>query len=104
MVHKATVTKEGKGDYQYVGQTSTTFKARLGNHKSGFKNRNTKGTSLSKFIWRLKDEQRDWSIKWSKLSESEQYRRESGRCKLDLDEKLQIMKLMKQCPQATINK
>ena len=37
MIYKATVNVLGRGQFFYIGQTSTTFKARLGNHMSDFR-------------------------------------------------------------------
>ena len=100
MIYKATVNVLGRGQFFYIGQTSTTFKARLGNHLRDFKlESRRKNTELSKFIWRLKGEMVEWHLTWEKIKSSEVFQRESKVCKLCMDEKMEIIKLMARTPQ-----
>ena len=104
IVYKANVLVDGLEKYFYVGQTINAFKTRLSNHLCDFRKptRRTK-TSLSKFIWRLIDENKQWSISWEKLAESETYSRETKVCRICMEEKIQILKLMTDTPGQTIN-
>ena len=104
MVFKAKVDVEGQGRFFYVGQTSSTFKSRLGNHKSDFNLRHRNGTTLSRFIWKLKDEGKAWTIQWEKVCEATLYCRETRHCNLCSEEKLEISKMMTEHPDNTINK
>ena len=50
----------------YLGTTGTTFKERYANHKSSFRHKKKQySTELSKYYWKLKDEGKNPSIKWS---------------------------------------
>ena len=66
IVYQATVTtNDSKPDQTYAGLTSNTFKNRLAKHKTSFTNENKKqGTELSKHVWKLKDKNVDYKIKW----------------------------------------
>ena len=57
--------------HTYVGITATTFKERLSNHKISFnKEINKNATTLSQFIWSLKDQNIDYSLHWRKLDQA----------------------------------
>ncbi len=45
----------------------------------------TKGTELSKYIWKLKDNKQDFDITWSVLKQSISYTGGSKRCNLGLE-------------------
>ena len=104
LIYKAILSVEGHAEYFYVGQTSSTFKSRLANHKSDIKLRHRSGTALSHFIWRMKDQGKNWSIKWEKVCEAAVYNRDSKQCHLCSEEKLEILRLMQKFPNNTINK
>jgi hypothetical protein len=67
IIYKARVTSPDDGVIkEYIGMTATTFKERYGNHKKSFKLRRSKNdTELSKYIWGLKSNNRDYTLKWS---------------------------------------
>ena len=49
----------------YIGLASNTFKERYLNHISSFRNQRYKeSTALSKYIWKLKDQNKPYEIKW----------------------------------------
>ena len=69
LVYKATVLAENREPQTYIGMTEHNFKARFRNHKILFENPNYRSsTTLSKYIWDLKEEKTNYEIKWSMLS------------------------------------
>jgi hypothetical protein len=82
--------------------TATTFKERYGNHKKSFKLRRSKNdTELSKYIWGLESNNRDYTLKWSILKRAGAYWSGAKRCNLCVEEKLCIMDANKH---VTLNK
>ena len=75
----------------YIGLTSKTFKARLGTHKTSFKNPNANQTSLSKHINNLKKKNIKHSMKWGKVSSAKPLSSVSGICSLCTTEKCYII-------------
>ena len=95
LVYKATVSCQGKKDMIYIGQTTTTFKARLSNHTTSFKKAyKRRHCSLATYIWDLKLENKQWQIKWEKVKECKLYSRESKKCDLCDSEKNEILDRM----------
>ena len=92
VVYKATVaTTPGKRKV-YIGMTEHSFKTRYNNHKLSFKHRkHSHDTVLSKYIWDLKDDNTDFSIKWSIIRRASSYRGNPSRCNLCLMEKLCLL-------------
>jgi hypothetical protein len=73
--------------------TATTFKERYANHTSSFRHKkDSNKTELSKHIWKLKENNQDYTIKWSILEHSISYTGGSKRCNLCLEEKFCILK------------
>ena len=67
IIYQATIIpkKEGEKEENYIGLTSTTFKARLANHKASLKNRNLESScKLAQHAWKLKDKYVDFDLKW----------------------------------------
>ena len=76
IVYQATVTpdKDGWAEQTYIGLTSTKFKARLANHKATFKNKQLeKNCKLAQAIWKLKDRNINYSIKWKIVTRASTY-------------------------------
>ena len=72
--------------------TEHSFKTRYNNNKLSFKHRkHSHDTVLSKYIWDLKDDNTDFSIKWSIITRASSYRGNPSRCNLCLMEKLCIL-------------
>ena len=64
---------------------------RYSNHTKLFRNRNYEtDTELSKYIWRLKDQNKTFNIKWSIFKKSLGYNPASKSCNLCILEKLVI--------------
>ena len=73
--------------------TSNTFKERFRNHIKSFNHKKySNETELSKYVWHLKENNTDYSIKWSIIENSISYTGGSKRCNLCLEEKLNILK------------
>ena len=66
IIYKATVTTNNTNDTKhYIGMTATTFKERYANHTSSFRHKkDSNKTELSKHIWKLKENNQDYTIKW----------------------------------------
>ena len=76
----------------YLGVTEPEFKKRHNVHQHTFRYRDTPNdTSLSKYIWELKDKGiEEYNIKWSIVKRATGYRKTSKTCGLCLTEKLLI--------------
>jgi hypothetical protein len=73
--------------------TATTFKERYANHTSSFRHKkDSNKTELSKHIWKLKENNQDYTIKWSILKHAISYTGGPKRCNLCLEEKFCILK------------
>ena len=80
----------------YIGITANEFKQRYRNHLKSFRNaKYSNDTELSKHVWNLKKENKDFSIKWSIIKRVAAYKPGSKRCNLCLEEKLLLMKARK---------
>ena len=77
--------------------TATTyFKECYANHTTSFRHKkDSNKTELSKHIWKLKENNQDYTIKWSILKHAISYTGGSKRCNLCLEEKFCILKDIK---------
>ena len=93
IIYQAKVTNQSTGTNEtYTGLTSTSWKARYGNHKQSFTNRKLENFSqLSNHIWKLKDQNDSYTITWSTLSKSNPYNPITRTCRLCLTEKYFII-------------
>ena len=82
---------QNKKNKTYTGITHSTFKQRLATHKQSFKNKNVNQTSLSSYIWKLKDKKLNFTIKWETLFKANSFLSTSGRCDLCTMEKYHIL-------------
>ena len=77
----------------YYGTCEKNFKECYNNHTGSFRNKNKeKSTELSKYIWELKDNNIQHSLKWCIASKACLYVCGSRKCDLCLTEKLTIIK------------
>ena len=91
IIYKATVSSEGDSKI-YFGLTATDFKTRYNNHTNSFRQKEKSNSSeLSKHIWHLKDNSKQYSISWSIAATATPYICGSGRCNLCLTEKVIIV-------------
>ena len=71
-VYKAEVESEGV-TREYIGCTENDFKTRWYLHRRSFKQRSENQTTLSRYIWELKDKNTNYNIKWSILARAAPY-------------------------------
>ncbi len=93
IVYEATVTREDNNKKEtYIGLTADQFKTRYNNHRSSFRHEPQRtDTSLSKYIWKLKDKQIKFNIRWKIVARSKAYSPGSRSCNLCLREKYYII-------------
>jgi hypothetical protein len=91
VIYQATVTRQDNlKEETYIGLTENCFKTRFNGHTSSFRNESQKNaTTLSQYIWKLKDV--PYSLKWKILAHSKPYSTSSKRCNLCLTEKYFII-------------
>ena len=77
-------------DKTYLGTAEGYFKKRYNNHTNSF--RHSKDTTLSKYIWEIKNEYNEMpTLKWSVVKSVPSYSNISKKCLLCLHEKLQVV-------------
>lgn len=83
-IYQATVsTADDQPDKHYVGLTQNTFKTRYANHTASFRHINKRcDTELSKHVWKLKEKNINFNIKWRILKHASAYSNETKRCQL----------------------
>ena len=87
VVYQATVTTENTTE-TYIGLTANNFKARYGNHQMSFRHEKRKSeTELSKHIWQLKGENKEFKVTWKILAKAKPYTNITKRCDLCSTEK-----------------
>ena len=92
LVYKATVTDENNFVDTYTGLTSQTFKKRHYGHAHSFRHRNSNSsTTLSTHLWKLKDENTDYDLKWEILDRANDFNPITRKCRLCLKEKYHII-------------
>ena len=95
VIYKATVTSSNPQlpVETYTGMTEPFFKLRFGNHNKAFNNREKyeSDSELSKYIWKLKDQNLDYQIEWEVLDRAPGYNPVTKVCKLCTLEKYYIV-------------
>ena len=82
LVYQATVKTDITVN-TYIGLSSPTFKLRIGNHKKDFKNPKYRhSTTLSSFIWDLKDKAAVFELDWKIIGRAQPFSPISGICNL----------------------
>ena len=91
IIYKATV-KTNSDEKFYIGCSETEFKTRFNNHKQSFKSPNMANcTELSKYIWSLKEKNKQYSVVWNIAANAKPYNCGTRKCDLCLTEKLLIL-------------
>ena len=97
VIYKATVSSENE-ERHYIGATEQTFKKRYPNHKDAITKKSAKtATSLSTYVWRLKDAGEAPTIKWKIMKKCRPYKAGTRKCDVCLSEKLCILKAEANC-------
>ena len=93
LIYQAEIVNDTDNEKKrYIGLAETTFKQRYSNHLKSFKHKKySKETELSKYVWELKDNNRNPTVNWTILK-SFKSRLNSNRCILCLSEKMFIIK------------
>ena len=92
VIYKCTVSTPNKENKVYIGLTEGEWKKRYYSHKQSFeKEKYSKSTALSNYIWDLKKNQESPSISWSILKSVPAYSNMTKRCLLCLHEKFEII-------------
>ena len=90
-IYQAKVSSENEST-KYIGLVSTTFKDRYRNHVKSFNHKIYQSdTRLSKHIWNLKSEKKEYKIEWSILMYAPAYHPARKKCDLCLTEKVLIL-------------
>ena len=91
IVYKAPVTAPGKPLRYYYGLSEPPFKQRYNGHNYTFRHSSERSkTTLAGYIWELKDEEIDYSIKWEIHKKAAPYQCGARKCDLCLAEKIAI--------------
>ena len=91
IVYHAKVTQSDQKVTNYVGQTSTDFKARLAVHKQTFKDQTISQTSLSKHIHKLEEKNITYKVTWRIIGRGRTFTPSSKICPLCDCEKFNIL-------------
>ena len=94
VVYKATVEqKPSKKQDTYIGITENKFKTRYNQHTSSFRlNHKKSATTLSEFIWKLKESKTEYHLSWDVIERAQPYSAATNRCNLCIAEKYFILK------------
>ena len=92
VIYEATVTRGDNGKKEtYTGLTARSFKTRLYEHRQDFNHQKREGTTLSKFIWKLKQQSVPYKVDWRILMRSQSFNPSTKKCNLCLREKFCII-------------
>ena len=91
VIYQASVISNGE-NHTYIGQAGQSFKERLNNHTKTFRNKKYENTTtLSKLIWKLKEDNRNYKIDWSIIAKAPTYHPSTQSCHLCNLEKTMII-------------
>ena len=92
VVYQAVVKEDNGKEESYVGITEGHFKTRWNSHKCSFKKEKLEySTELSKHIWKLKRDNKNFNISWRILKKAKAYTNRTKRCNLCIMEKFYIL-------------
>ena len=75
----------------YYGLTSREFKQRYYEHRQAFnKEKSPRATELSNYVWKLKNQGKEFTLNWSIKAKAPTFKSGSKRCQLCLKEKVAI--------------
>ena len=76
---------------KYIGSTKGPFKAWYNSHKYSLNNRNANSTTLSTYVWALKDAAKEFNFKLKVIAKAGKYTPGALYCDVCLTEKTYIM-------------
>ena len=92
VIYRADIITPGLDTQTYTGLTSRTFKERYYGHTHSFNHRDsTSSTTLSSYLWALKDQDRNFNISWRIIDRGKPFNPVSKRCNLCTKEKFHII-------------
>ena len=92
LVYRATVTDENEKVETYTGLTSKTFKTRYYGHSRSFREKESEhSTTLSTHIWKLKNKNKNFNVRWEVVARANDFNPISRKCQLCLKEKYYIL-------------
>ena len=87
VVYQATVTTQDTNE-TYTGLIANQFKTRYRNHQMSFRHKKMRNeTELSKHLWQLNEEGKEFKITWKILAKAKPYTNITKRCNLCSTEK-----------------
>ena len=86
IIYQATIETENQEKQTYIGQTSTDFKHRLATHTFSFNNEEINQTSLSQYIWQLKNMGKNPKISWKIVDRGRKFSPVTEVCNLCITE------------------
>ena len=92
VVYKCDVTAPNRSKKVYIGLTEKEFKDRFRGHNTSFNHEKYRhNTSLSDYVWSLKDEGIIPNLQWSIIKRAKSYSNTTKTCPLCIREKLEIL-------------
>ena len=78
---------------EYFGTAEGEFKLRYNNHTMSFRHKKrVNDTELSKYLWKLKEENADYNLQWSIKAYASPYKCGTRKCDLCFTEKMIIVR------------
>ena len=104
VIYKATVETQGKKNF-YIGLTSMEIKKRIQGHLNTFKDQKKKdATALSELIWTIKENKKNYTIKWEIIKRTNERKNGDKTCRLCDMEVLEILEHKKRYKDNCLNK
>ena len=93
IIYQATVSRQDtQKEETYIGLTENTFKTRFNGHTNSFRHSDNRyATTLSDYIWSLKDDNIPYTLKWKMITKATPYSSSSKICNLCIKEKYFII-------------
>ena len=94
VIYQATVTRlDNQNKETYIGLTENSFKTRYNGHSANLNNHDKRSaTTLSEYVWKLKDTNIQHNITWKIISRAKAYNASNKKCNLCLEEKYYIIR------------
>ena len=91
VIYKCTVTRADNGHVETYTGVAKNFKVRYNGHKTSLRHRGEKQTTLSSYIWSLRDEGVQFDMKWSVIDRGPAFNPLNYVCRLCTIEKYHIL-------------